>query len=56
MLVVCRWAVGVLIYEMGCGRSPFEDKSQLGMFKKIAARRYVCATHTHTRAHVCIYV
>jgi len=36
------WAVGVLIYEMGCGRSPFEDKSQLGMFKKIAARRYKC--------------
>lgn len=29
------WAVGVLIYEMRCGRSPFEARDQLNMFKKI---------------------
>lgn len=29
------WAVGVLIYEMRCGRSPFEGGSQLDMFAKI---------------------
>ena len=38
------WAVGVLIYEMRCGRSPFEASSQLEMFKKISKRdfKYVC--------------
>lgn len=29
------WAVGVLIFEMRCGRSPFEARDQLTMFKKI---------------------
>merc|ERR1740117_956945 len=29
------WAVGVLIYEMRKGRSPFEHKDQMTMFKKI---------------------
>lgn len=29
------WAVGVLIYEMRKGRSPFEDKEQMNMFRKI---------------------
>ena len=29
------WAVGVLIYEMRCGRSPFEARDQLTMFKNI---------------------
>lgn len=29
------WAVGVLIFEMRCGRSPFESKDQLTMFKRI---------------------
>eukprot|EP00040_Diaphanoeca_grandis_P011624 m.59666 g.59666 ORF g.59666 m.59666 type:complete len:393 (-) comp22734_c2_seq1:23-1201(-) len=32
------WAVGVLIYEMRCGRSPFEAKSQIDMFKKITKK------------------
>lgn len=30
------WAVGVLIFEMRCGRSPFEAGDQLTMFRKIA--------------------
>jgi len=34
------WAVGVLIYEMRTGRSPFESRSQLDMFKKIARREF----------------
>mmetsp|Transcript_19481 Transcript_19481/g.50681 ORF Transcript_19481/g.50681 Transcript_19481/m.50681 type:complete len:391 (-) Transcript_19481:211-1383(-) len=34
------WAVGVLIYEMRCGRSPFEATSQLQMFKKISKRDF----------------
>jgi protein kinase A len=34
------WAVGVLIYEMRCGRSPFEARSQLDMFKKISKRDF----------------
>ena len=29
------WAVGVLIFEMRRGRSPFEDRDQMKMFKKI---------------------
>jgi protein kinase A len=29
------WAVGVLIFEMRKGRSPFEDKEQMNMFRKI---------------------
>lgn len=32
------WAVGVLIYEMRCGRSPFEASVQIEMFKKITKR------------------
>lgn len=35
------WAVGVLIYEMRCGRSPFEARSQLDMFKKISKRDFL---------------
>jgi len=35
------WAVGVLIYEMRCGRSPFEANSQLEMFKKISRRDFI---------------
>jgi len=34
------WAVGVLIFEMRCGRSPFEARSQLEMFKKISKRDF----------------
>ena len=29
------WALGVLIYEMLCGESPFADDTQEGTFKKI---------------------
>lgn len=34
------WAVGILTYEMRCGRSPFESRSQMDMFKKITKRDY----------------
>jgi serine/threonine protein kinase len=34
------WAVGVLIYEMRSGRSPFEARSQLEMFKRISKRDF----------------
>jgi len=34
------WAVGVLTYEMRCGHSPFEAKSQMEMFKKITKRDF----------------
>ena len=36
----CRWAVGVLTYEMRCGHSPFEARSQMDMFKKITRRDF----------------
>lgn len=32
------WAIGVLVFEMRCGHSPFESKSQMDMFKKITRR------------------
>lgn len=35
------WAVGVLIFEMRCGHSPFESKSQMEMFKRITKRDLV---------------
>lgn len=34
------WAVGILTYEMRCGRSPFESKNQMEMFKKITKREF----------------
>ncbi len=34
------WAVGVLTYEMRCGHSPFEARSQMDMFKKITRRDF----------------
>jgi len=34
------WAVGVLIFEMRSGRSPFEARSQLEMFKRISKRDF----------------
>merc|ERR1712146_240838 len=34
------WAVGGLIFEMRSGRSPFEARSQLEMFKKISKRDF----------------
>ena len=34
------WAVGILTYEMRCGRSPFESRSQMEMFKRITKRDY----------------
>ncbi|EGD83593.1 AGC/PKA protein kinase [Salpingoeca rosetta] len=34
------WAVGVLTYEMRCGRSPFESRSQMEMFKRITKRDF----------------
>ena len=37
---VDSWAVGVLTYEMRCGHSPFEAKSQMEMFKKITKRDF----------------
>lgn len=30
------WAIGVLTYELRCGHSPFESRSQVEMFKRIA--------------------
>jgi protein kinase A len=34
------WAVGILTYEMRCGHSPFESRSQMEMFKKITKRDF----------------
>eukprot|EP00052_Salpingoeca_macrocollata_P001199 m.24356 g.24356 ORF g.24356 m.24356 type:complete len:384 (+) comp11186_c0_seq1:97-1248(+) len=34
------WAVGILTYEMRCGRSPFESRSQMEMFKKITKKDF----------------
>lgn len=34
------WAVGILTYEMRCGRSPFESRSQMEMFKRITKRDF----------------
>eukprot|EP00041_Stephanoeca_diplocostata_P011120 m.180525 g.180525 ORF g.180525 m.180525 type:complete len:393 (+) comp18422_c0_seq1:248-1426(+) len=36
------WAIGVLIFEMRCGRSAFESRDQLTMFRKIAKCDYKC--------------
>jgi len=35
------WAIGVLTFEMRCGHSPFESKSQMEMFKRITKRDLV---------------
>lgn len=42
------WAVGVLMFEMRCGRSPFESKDQLTMFKRITC----CDLHFPKVRHV----
>jgi len=34
------WAIGVLIYEMRCGRSPFECADQVTLFKRITTRDF----------------
>merc|ERR1712138_37248 len=34
------WAIGILTYEMRCGRSPFESSNQMTMFKKISKRDF----------------
>lgn len=40
----CRWAVGVLIFELVTGRPPFYDDDRVKMFKKICEVRYQCPT------------
>lgn len=39
------WAIGVLIYEMRAGKSPFVCFSDYDMVKKIKAGRYIFPTH-----------
>jgi hypothetical protein len=44
-LVGCRWAVGVLIYEMIAGYPPFYDEDRVAMFKNICQVKYSVPSH-----------
>lgn len=36
----CRWALGVLVFEMVAGAPPFYHEDRVAMFKNICAVRY----------------
>lgn len=37
---ICRWALGVLVYEMVAGYPPFYDEDRVVMFKNICHVKY----------------
>ena len=52
---LCRWAVGVLIFEMVAGHPPFYDEDRVRMFKNICSVKYSCPPHfskVHARARL----
>ena len=41
----CRWAVGVLVYEMVAGYPPFYDEDRVAMFRNICQVKYTVPSH-----------
>lgn len=59
-IATCRWAVGVLIFEMVSGHPPFYDEDRVRMFKNICSVRYTCPptfsrVSPHTGALTALY-
>ena len=45
MVAVCRWATGVLIFELVAGFPPFYHDDRVTMFKNICQVKYTCPPH-----------
>ena len=41
----CRWALGVLIFEMAAGHPPFYHEDRVTMFRNICQVKYTCPPH-----------
>ena len=56
---LCRWAVGVLVYEMVAGYPPFYDEDRVAMFRNICQVKYTVPSHfskvcCHSPPRICL--
>jgi len=55
--LLCRWAVGVLMYEMVAGYPPFYDEDRVAMFRNICQVKYTVPSHfSKVRHHSSSYI
>lgn len=41
------WALGVILYEMACGKTPFLGRTELEVFDKILRRKFEWPNSLH---------